>query len=406
MFYFWVISKYMKTWRQFFDVTIWLTLAGISIGVAVMVVAMASFSGFQATLQQALIEVVGDVSIYRQGGKIDNIPALEKELVAFEKDTVGTLRFLTQESLFASQGKISAVLVQGVDKEKAAAVLNMQGRKVEGTIDWTVREDVPAAFVGKDLLKKMNLKIGDTFRIVMPKPSKTNTSELTPLVQSFYVAASLDLGKYDFNTRFVFVDLAVLQERLNTEQISGLRIKLKNSELAEKWAESVQEKIGWKYAAVDWKQTNRNYFKAIEYEKSIMFFVVYIIVLASGVNVATTLFVLVLKRYRDISLMKTLGARPFDIVMIFCLQGLVLGCLGVVVGISLGVILCYFFEGLQMVFPLMPADIYKLSFIATDILWQDLLKISLATLVLCFFSTVLPAIRGSRLSPIEGLKYE
>lgn len=406
MFYFWVIGKYMKTWRKFFDVTVLLTLTGIAIGVAVMVVAMSSFSGFQATLQRALIEVVGDVSIYRQGGKIDNIEALEKDLEPFKKGTVGTMRFLTQESLFASQGKISAVLVQGVDTETAHTVLNLKGRKVAGEIDWSLKEDIPAAFVGKDLLKKMNLKVGDTFKIIMPKPSKTNTSELTPLVQPFYVAGSLDLGKYDFNTRFIFVDIHVLQERMSTELISGIRVKLKDSDKAEAWAEKVQEKIGWKYAAVDWRQSNRNYFKAIEYEKQIMFFVVFIIVLASGVNVATTLFVLVLKRYRDISLMKTLGASPFDIVMIFCLQGLALGALGVGAGIILGILMCYGFELAQTVFPLMPADIYKLSFISTKFLGEDLLKISGATLLLCFVSTVLPAIRGSRLSPIEGLKYE
>lgn len=406
MFYFWVISKYMQTWRRFFDVTVLLTLSGIIIGVAVMIVAMASFSGFQETLQQALIEVIGDVSIYKQGGKIDHIEALEKEVEPYMGEAEGSMRFLSQESLFASKGKISAVLVQGVDKETAYKVLNMEGRKVAGQITWALKEDVPAAFIGKDLLTKMNLKVGDTFRIVMPKPSKTNTSTLTPLLQEFYVAASLDLGKYDFNTRFVFVDLNVLQERLNTTNLSGLRIKLKDSQQAEKWADRVQEKIGWKYAAVDWRQTNRNYFKAIEYEKSIMFFVVYIIVLASGINVATTLFVLVLKRYRDISLMKTMGARPRDIVMIFCLQGLVLGLIGVIGGILLGTLLCYAFEGLQAVFPIMPADIYKLSFIGTRILMEDLLKISGATLLLCFISTVIPAIRGSKLSPIEGLKYE
>ncbi|MBY0316840.1 MAG: ABC transporter permease, partial [Bdellovibrionales bacterium] len=166
MFYFWVISKYMQTWRRFFDVTVLLTLLGIIIGVAVMIVAMASFSGFQETLQQALIEVIGDVSIYKQGGKIDNIEALEKEVEPYMGDAEGAMRFLSQESLFASKGKISAVLVQGVDKETAYKVLNMEGRKVSGQISWALKDEIPAAFIGKDLLAKMNLKVGDTFRIV------------------------------------------------------------------------------------------------------------------------------------------------------------------------------------------------------------------------------------------------
>ena len=166
MFHLWILAKYMKAWRQFFDVTILLTIAGITLGVAVLTVAMSSFSGFETTLKRAIIEAVGDVAIYKRNGKIDKIDVLEKQLSPYMSGVQEKLYFLGQESLVASHGKISAVFLQGVEKEKTATVLNLKNRITQGQNSWEYRGDVPPAYVGKDLLKKMKLKIGDTFKIV------------------------------------------------------------------------------------------------------------------------------------------------------------------------------------------------------------------------------------------------
>ncbi len=396
----------MKAWRQFFDVTILLTVAGITMGVAVLMVAMSSFSGFETTLKRAIIEAVGDVAIYKRNGKIDKIEVLEKQLNPYMGSVQDKLYFLGQESLVASKGKIAAVFLQGVEKEKAASVLNLKNRITRGQDSWEYRDDVPPAYVGKDLLKKMGLQIGDTFKIILPRTSKTSASDLNPIIKTFYVVAALDLGKYDFNSRFVFVDLPIVQDLLNTGMISGIRLKLKNSDRAEKWAQAVQEKLGWSYSVMDWRQTNKNYFSAIDYEKRVIFFVVLVIVIAAGFNVITSLFVTILKRYRDISLFKTLGARPRDIAFLFCLHGLLLGAIGTLLGLLIGWILCYLFELGQKVFPLLPADIYRLSFVATEFRVQDIVWICSATMTICFLSTLIPALRGARLSPVEGLKYE
>ncbi len=405
-FHFWILGKYMKAWRQFFDVTILLTVAGITMGVAVLMVAMSSFSGFETTLKRAIIEAVGDVAIYKRNGKIDKIESLEKQLNPYMGSVQEKLYFLGQESLVASKGKIAAVFLQGVEKEKAASVLNLKNRITRGQDSWEYRDDIPPAYVGKDLLKKMGLQIGDTFKIILPRTSKSSASDLNPIIKTFYVTAALDLGKYDFNSRFLFVDLPIVQDLLNTQTISGIRLKLKNSDRAEKWAQVVQEKLGWSYSVMDWRQTNKNYFSAIDYEKRVIFFVVLVIVVASGFNVITSLFVTILKKYRDISLFKTLGARPRDIGFLFCLHGLLLGALGTFLGLTIGWALCYLFEVMQRFFPLLPADIYRLSFVATELRAQDILWICGATMTICFLSTLIPALRGARLSPVEGLKYE
>lgn len=291
-------------------------------GVAVLVVAMSAFSGFETTLKQAIIEVVGHVSVYKRGGRIDNVDEIKKEISKYAKDIVDEMRFLQQESLVSSKGKISAVLLNGIEKEKAQSLLNIKKRIDQGAVSWVEHEGLPPAYMGKELAKKLSLKIGDTFNVIFPRASKQSVSDLNPIVKKFYLVATIDLGKYEYNSRFLFIDLPLAQEILSTSAITGIRYKLKSASIAEAWARKVQEDIGWTYAAVDWRQQNKNYLSAIEYEKYVMFFVVLIILITACVNVTTSLFVLVLKKYRDISLYRTLGASPLMIVTLFCVHGL------------------------------------------------------------------------------------
>lgn len=177
-FSFWVLKRYIKAWRRFFDVSILLTILGIAVGVAVLVVAMSAFSGFQTTLKEALIEVFGHVAVYKRGDlRIENAQVLREKIKKHYKDVAHDMAFLNQESLVSSKGKISAVLLNGVEKEKAGKVLNISSRLFEGKIDWSERDGLPAAFLGKDLAKKLVLKPGDTFTVIFPRASKVSVSD-------------------------------------------------------------------------------------------------------------------------------------------------------------------------------------------------------------------------------------
>ena len=129
-------------------------------------------------------------------------------------------------------------------------------------------------------------------------------------------------------------------------------------------------------------------------------------VVAAFFNVSTTLFLGVLRRYSQVSVMRALGLKRRDIVALFCLHGLVLGSVGLGFGIGLGLLFCWGFEELQKIYPIMPEDVYGLSHFATQVHLQDLVWVMVATIVICFISTLAPAFRGASLSPVEGLKYE
>lgn len=155
----------------------------------------------------------------------------------------------------------------------------------------------------------------------------------------------------------------------------------------------------------DWRDVNENLFDAVEIERVVIFFVILIIVIVAAFNISATLYVSVVQRNSDIAILKTLGVSRKQILKIFTLQGVFLGLVGVLLGLVLGMILCQLFMVLQNQFELIPGSVYKIDSIIIKIRMIDVFAITLATLVISFLATLAPALRSSRLTVVEGLRY-
>lgn len=403
--YFWILWHYAKSGRRFFDLHTVLTILGVAVGVAVLVVSMSAFSGFETGLKSALKNITGEVSLYKRGGYVTDVEGLMDQLGPLRDDTSSQSSFLNQQSMVAHKGQIRMILLQGVEVDTVDDIVQLSSRLVEGELDWSSKGEIPASFIGKELAQQLGLKVGDKVTVIIPKGGSADTA-LSTKATSFVIRGVLDLGKYEYNSRFLFTQLKALQGLLKTKGVTGLRFRLKEEGLSQEWATQAQELLGWGFIVRDWQMMNHNFLSAIEYEKKIIFFVVLILVFAACFNVANTLFVSVLKRYRDISLLKTLGATSLDVLSLFCWHGLIIGGLGLFGGLGLGLAINRAFDEVQKHYPILPSDVYQLSSIATELRTGDALMITGATLIICFFSTLLPAFKGGKLSPVEGLKYE
>lgn len=408
--HFWLYRKFIFQKRIFLEPTTLFSIVGISLGVAFLVVSMAGFSGFTESLKRSIIDVSGDINIFKRGGRISEPLEIAEEIQKISPQVNEILSFVQLEVLVAHSGKLNAVILQGIDWEKAQNLPELKMRVVDKLKDNRETEEFGGAkpsYVGKVVAQRLDLKVGDRYRAILPKVSKSTATKISPKLQDFYVDTILDFGKYDFNERVVVADIKVAQAlRGMGKQINGFRLRLEDSDRSAKIAEKIQETLGWDYSVRDWSMTNRSLFKAIEYEKMVLFFVMLIMVVAAFFNVSTTLFLGVLRRYSQISVMRALGLKSRDIVILFCLHGLALGVIGLTFGLSLGLALCWGFETLQKVYPIMPEDVYRMSAFATHLEFKDIVWVIIATLLICFLSTLAPAFRGARLSPVEGLKYE
>lgn len=402
----WLYHKFIFQKKVLTEPTTLFSIFGISLGVAFLVVSMAGFSGFTESLKSSIIDVTGDISVYKRGGPILNAKEIEQEIRRVSPNVEESIGFVQLESLVAAKGKITAVILQGLDWDQLQKMPALQRRQVETIVDESQGLGHPA-YLGKVVAQKLKLKVGDSFKAIYTKVAKNSATRVDRKVESFYVHSILDFGKYDYNERVILADISVVQKFVEMgDKINGFRLSLKNSDQSAKEAEKIQSQLGWDYSVRDWSMNNRSLFRAIEYEKMVLFFVMLIMVIAAFFNVSTTLFLGVLRRYSQISVMRALGLKRRDVVVLFCLHGLALGVIGLTIGLGLGLLFSFGFEKLQEIYPIMPEEVYRMSNFSTHLEVKDIIWVIVATLVICFLSTLAPALRGAKLSPVEGLKYE
>lgn len=379
----------------------------MAIGVASLVVSMAVFSGYVSTLEQTVRDAVGDLLIMKRGAA-DQSQMLE-ELRPQVTGLVAETPFVYAEAILAHQGKINGILIEGVELETVHKVLKLKDRVIAGSFDLEPGpgDEFPKALIGKGIAAKFGLKVGDVFRIVVPMSTEFQSASFRPKLGKYKITGILNYGRHDYDTRFVVMQLSEVQKFIEIgKRINGYRLKIEDPSEAPAISLAIAMKHGATYWARDWREMNRNLFEAARLEKAVLFMVLMVLIVAAAFNIANTLFVSVVQRYRDISVLKTLGASDRFIRSIFTAQGLIVGLVGALAGIVVGLSLCRVAEWAQRRWQLVPAEIYKLDYIVLDVQFLDLLVIVGVSLLVCLIATIVPSRRGSKISPVEGLRYE
>jgi len=401
----WLVKRQIKSGGRFLAVTSTLAFIGMVIGVACLVLSMGVVSGFETTLKKAVIDVTGHLMVMKSGGTIDDLGEIVPKIKKILPDMVAYAPFFQTEALIAKNGKTSGVVVQGIDLDSAMQVLNLSGRIVQGSIQLGDQNGVSRAVLGKALAKKFGLRVGDIFQVVAPRPSKSSSYSFSPRSKKFLISGILDLGKYEYDLRFVMTSLQAARYIVGKDTgFSGIKIRLKSAEDAPLASQVLMTKLGYPYWSKDWVDMSRNLFEAIKLEKVVIFVVLLFMIITACFNICSTLFVNVLKRYADISILKAMGASPRFLMGIFSLQGFVIGFLGSFTGIVLGWILSVLLAHSSLF--QVSAEIYKLDHLTVEMRFWDIMAIVSVSLIICLLSTLAPALRGARMNIVDGLRYE
>ena len=410
-FHLWLVYRFLSGGRKLLNAPSIMSLVGMALGVASLTAAMGVVSGFEKTLSTAIIDVFGDVMLYKRGEKPQVVEALTALIKRSAPEVETYTPFVELNGIIAGNGKVSGIVIQGFDPKSVEKVLNLRPRIIQGSFKLgrsaSDNSDLPFAMVGKGLAKKYDLKIGQTFKAVLPSPSKIDSAEFTPRLMAFTLVGVLDLGKADYDERYVVTDIQSAQKFAGFgDAFNGIRIKLANSDDAPRVSHKLQLDLGQTYGVMDWTEVNKNLMRAAAVERIVIFFVISIIVLVACFNIASNMFVSVLKRYGDISTLRAMGFANSDVRRIFMFQGLMFGVVGTVAGFLLGLGLCVLFVVLQRYIVLLPAETYHLDHIGVDIRFIDTFAIIGVSILICLISTLVPAYKAAQLDPVQGLRYE
>lgn len=400
--------RYMRSRRSnFFNLVSILSIVGLALGVATLTIVTSVVNGFEVTLRKSVIDVSGHIWLLKLGGPLDPLDKLLPRVKKILPELQTAAPYVHVDGMVPHKGKIAGVAIEGFDPQNLEKTLPLKERLTSGSFDLgTGQEAVPPVIVARGLSEKLNIKVGEQITIALPKNSPTTRIVgFIPRAKKFKVVGIVDLGMYQYDSRFILTSVKAARDLGGLGNVyTGLRLKLSDYELAQKGSFALATELGPTYISRDWYELNQNLFSAIELERIVIFIVFLFMTVAACFNVSSTLFISVLRRFGDLSILKTLGASRKKLQRLFSIQGIFLGVLGAVIGLVLGISMCFIIAHTNLLF--VPAEIYHVRRLPIDIRFFDLFLIVSISLALCFLSTVAPARRAARLDPIEGLRYD
>jgi lipoprotein-releasing system permease protein len=377
---------------------------GLVIGVMALVISMALMTGYRRDLQRKLLGGNAEVFVYSIGVKITNSEQLlsivrstpgvaEASPVVFEQAVVTTERNTTG----------SEVMIKGI--EPGRALSSPMLAKVIGPSGFMTREGERGVAVGKYLAAKLGVRPGVSISLTVPTE---RSGGFMPRTASFVVTNVFDTGFYEYDARWLFLNLRDAQELLGSSDAANLvEVKLQDGADLSRVVSEIGRRTDHRYAVSDWRDMNRQLFSMLAIQQLVLFIVIGLIVFVSTFNIVSTLIMTVHEKRKEIGILTSMGAEQRSVRDIFLWYGAMVGLIGTAAGLVLGVIVCWIITRFNLVsFPPEIAEVYFVSSIPFVTRFRDLSIIAGFSIVVSFLATIIPASRAARLNPVDALRHE
>ncbi len=384
------------------------SMAGLTLGVAVLILVLSVMNGFDRELRERILGMVPHAALYSADG-LSDWRGLAGEVVE-NPDIVAAAPFVQIQGMMSSKGRVQGVMVNGIEPEWESKVSILPDFMKKG--DFYSLNDARYQIILGDLLaNKLGASIGDKVTLIMPEASLTPAG-LMPRLKRFTVSGVFSVGaELDASFAYIHIRDAAKLARLDNEA-QGLRLMTKDLFKAPKIAWDLQFELEGNLRASDWTRTHGNLFQAIKMEKTMIGLLLLIIVAVAAFNIVSTLVMVVTDKQGDIAIMRTLGMSPGAIMSVFMVQGFIIGVVGIILGTLLG-ILCALtvtdviawverILGIQF----LNANVYFISYLPSELLWSDVVLVTSSGLIMCFLATLYPAYKASKVKPAEALRYD
>lgn len=421
---FFISLRYLRARRKqvFVSIITFISVAGIFLGVAALIIVLAVMNGFETDLRNKILGINSHVLVMEYSGSMRNHPKVMRG-VAQVPGVVASTPFIYSQAMLKRGGSVTGIVLRGLSTEDALKVIHL-GKIREGKFEDLVNEkrnlpalkpelaDLPGILVGRELAKNLGVFLHETVHVVSPSGLATPMG-MVPRMKPFLVVGIFESGFFEYDSTLAFISLKDCQEFLGMgETVTGIEIRVDDIYKADRIAKQIEQKLGFPYWGRNWMEMNKNLFAALKLEKRVMFIILSLIVLVAAFNIISALIMIVMEKNKDIAILKTMGATRTGIMKIFIFQGLIVGAIGTVLGCIAGLIVAFNLEALSRFvenlfgFKILPGDVYYLSELPSQVNFGDVGIIILGTLLISFLSTIYPSWRASRLDPVEALRYE
>jgi lipoprotein-releasing system permease protein len=419
--------RYLKPKRTFLSIITLISILGVMLGVTVLILVISVMTGFDRELQQKVIDfdahiLVSTEDIMRDWRalktKIDNVPGV-----------VATAPYVQGPVIAEFQNHRIAPMIRGIDPAQEEKVIPLQKFIKEGKLDL----DGESTIVGRDLARTLKIGVGDKLTVYSPgnldqildeikklenakgDEEKKTIEKLREVVlpKELTVTGIFETGRFQYDSEFLLVPIYIGQELYNLgDALHGITVKTNDPYSAERVKDEIENFLTVPEFAETWMDMNRQFFEAVRLERTVMFFLLFFIVVVAAFGIMSTLITVTVQKRREIGIVKALGANISQIIWIFLGQGTVVGLFGTLTGLGLGMTLIRYRNEFShwlastLHIEIFPREVYQFSEIPAQVVPQDVTIICISAFLICSLAALIPAYFAARLDPVKALRYE
>lgn len=388
------------------------SLLGITLGVATLLVVMSVMNGFRHELSQKILAYNSHltVSMGEKGHAYENFERDTRRIQSLE-GVVAVYPVIDRQLLLTFKGASTGVSVRALPyKDLLARDILCRKNKV-GSLESFKDANFTIA-LGTRLAQKLQARLGDIVTLISPDGQVTPFGRM-PKMQMFQVVAALESGLYEYDSTMAYIPFKTAQLYFDTPRgADQIEIFLKNPYGAEQYISLIQEQSDDPLTFVPWATAHASFFEVLKVERNVMFIILSLIILIAAFNIVSGLTMLVKDKTATIAILKTMGASPKNIMVVFCIVGSSIGIVGTGIGVLLGLLVASHLEPLRLFLQnmlgmtLLDPEFYFLSELPVRIDGHDVISIALYSLGLSIVATLYPSWRAARLNPVTALRYE
>ncbi len=415
--YEWFVSlRYLRAKRKqtFISVISFISIAGVTLGVAALIIVLAVMTGFHDGVRQQILGNIPHVLIQQQGEEISDYEAVLQRSRQASEHVIEVTPFVSKEAMLLSQRNVAAVSVKGIEaghKIFQQNFLTLDDRSVEESL-YDQSATTPGIVIGLDTATSLGIAVGDTINVIPPMFTITPFG-MIPKMKPFRVVGIFRQRGGFLDTYFAYIDMAQAQNFFDSQhKVTGIEVEVDSFDHANLVTSQLREVLAYPFVVRSWEDLFGSFLSALKLEKLGLFIVLGIIVLVAAFNIATTLIMVVMEKHKDIAILRSMGATSKSIMKIFVLEGFIIGILGTVLGTGLGLLFAKNADPIikwveaTLHVKIFDQSIYGMDKFPSVVNMGDVVAVVVVAMSISLLATVYPAWRASRMDPAEALRYE
>lgn len=405
-----IALRYLKSKRKtgFISLISYISVAGVVIGVAALIIVLSVMNGFESEVRSRFIGTDAHVKVrafYHKG--LENYQAVIEQIQDIPH-IVAMSPYVQGKGLILSGEENTGLLIKGVDPVTVGQVTDIEkninfGDLNLGMVKGEDGRELPGIVMGFHLADKMMVTLGD--KVTLASFAGVTRLGQMPHMAQFRVTGYFETGLYDFDANMVYVSIESAQKLFRMgNKVSGIGLKLDDYENAETVANEIRRRLGYPHAVETWFDLNPNLFAWMKIEKWAAFVILSLIIMVAAFNIVSTLIMVTMEKTKEIGILKSMGATSASIRRIFTFEGLFVGIMGTLIGTIVGYLLCW--AQAEYKFFALPMDVYIINWLPILMKWTDFVFIGTASILITFVAAVYPAHKASQLDPVVAIRYE